>query len=340
MPSSGNLPMISVIIVSYNSKEELSNCLASLQKKNFSGKFEIIIVDNASTDGSVSYVKDHFPSVKVIMNKYNMGYGGACNIGAQFAQGDYLVLLNQDTKVDKAWLFELVKVLSSDKSIGACSSQILFWNGDKTQNLGGLYNPESGYGVDIGFGETTNDASRKPYKVFYGSGASLMVRSQTFKEVGGFDADYFLYFDEVDLCWRIRLLGYEVYIVPTSLVYHKIDPLRAHSSKHRFFVERNSLQTIIKNYELKNFIKFGLLVIMIRIWGVVFLTIKGKIKYSLAILKGVYYNIQNLRKIWLKRQLIQEKRIVTDKALFEKHLILTLPLLLRMFRIEVAPFLD
>ncbi|MBN1245755.1 glycosyltransferase family 2 protein [Candidatus Bathyarchaeota archaeon] len=332
--------LVSVIIVGHDSKNDLRECLTSLKASSYRN-FETLFVDNCSTDGSAGFVKREFPWVKVVQNRDNIGYGGGCNVGAKYAQGDFFVFLNPDTRVDRNWLKELLKVATADKRIGACGSTVLFWNGKIIQSLGGVYNRETGYSLDLGFGkDRTGYRLNRLKSFFHCCGVSLLVRAEVFRKVNGFANDYFLYFDEVDLCWRIRLIGYQVFSVPSSVVYHKISFKRAHSAKYRYLIEKNSLETLIKNYELLNLVKYGSLVIFIRLVACVLLAIKGKNSYSLAILKSFVYVVRNFRKIWYNRQRVQEYRVVTDKDSFKRHFVFPFTSLLHIFRTEVMSFLD
>jgi GT2 family glycosyltransferase len=333
-------PLVSIIIVSYNSIKDIGECLSSLQETIYPN-FEVIMIDNASKDGSASYVRKVHPWIKVIENSRNSGFAEGCNIGVKYAKGDLLVFLNPDTMVDRNWLDELVRVILSDNAIGSCGSKILFWDKKYIQSIGGAYNPETGYTVDLLFGKRDDIfSSKKPLSVFYCCGAAFLVRKDVFREIGGFDNDYFLYFDEVDLGWRIRLLGYENYTVPTSIVYHKIDPFKAHSAKYRFLVEKNSLESMIKCYELKNLFRFGATVVFFRSFAFILFILSRKKQYAYPILRGILNTIHNFKEIWIKRQIVQHYRVQSDSEIICKSHLISFPQLLHMFLSEVRPFLE
>jgi len=170
-------------------------------------------------------------------------------------------------------------------------------------------------------------------------GASIVVRKSIFKLVQGFDEDYFMYFDDVDLSWRIRMRGFQVDIVPTSIVYHKIDPRRAYLATYRFWIERNSLRALLKNYELRNVIIYLPTVLALRGTALVFLLMTAKLHHAYVMIKALADVILNFRNIWKKRQEVQQKRMLKDKDLFADSLTITLEALMARFFRNVIPYL-
>jgi GT2 family glycosyltransferase len=322
--------LVSVIVVGHNSIRDLPDCLSSVFSMDYPD-FEVIYVDNGSSDGSAGYVRRRFKGVKIVEAGGNMGYGGACNLGAAHGVGEYLLFLNPDVRVDRGALRELMEVMLSDPGIGVCGGKILFWEGDRIQSLGGLYNPETGYAIDLHFGEGGKAVKgySRPTPVFHCCGACLLVRRRAFDESGGFDGDYFLYFDEVDLCWRIRMMGYEVLVTPYPIAYHRITVGRAHGWRSHLLIERNSLQTTIKNYELGNLLKYLPMQLSIRLLASLLLFTLGRSGYAAAILLGVYRMLRGFRRAYGKRLQIQSRRRVKDESIFKRDVILPLPVLLR-----------
>ena len=253
------LPTVSIIIPNFNGRDYLDECLTSVFSARYPHeKLEVIMVDNASNDGSIDFIRKNFPDVKVVANNKNMGFAPAINIGAKSSRSECLVVLNNDLRVHDDWLVELVAAISSGSEVGCAGSLVLNWDGDKIDFAGGVVNFE-GKGFQIGFGEKVDDylsklsSSLYPRYLFV-NGSSFIIRRSLFNEIGGMDEDFFAYYDDIDFGWRIWLSGYFVVLAPKSVVYHRhhgTSDKFAHS-KIRFLMEKNSLSAIYKNYSDKN----------------------------------------------------------------------------------------
>ncbi|MHB1004363.1 MAG: glycosyltransferase [Chloroflexota bacterium] len=249
-------PSVSVVVVNYNGKHHLEACLMSLLDMDYPrDRLELILVDNGSSDGSVSYVHDRFPSVRVVENEGNLGFARANNIGARFASGELLAMLNNDTKVDRKWLTGLVAELRPSEGIVCAGSVILSWDGRLIDFMGGGLN-FYGHGMQPGFGtrHCPDTSNQCPRLVPFACGGAMLIDRQTFLEVGGFDEDYFAFFEDVDLGWRLWLSGYKVVLVSKAIVYHRHHGTARKIPAHQLHVlyERNALMTLFKNYEQRN----------------------------------------------------------------------------------------
>ena len=238
---------VSMIIVSYNSREDLCECIASLVDQDYSD-FEVIVVDNNSADETVSFVEKNYPSIKVIRNKENYGPAKGYNIGITESRGKYIVLLNPDTVVEKAWLHELVRVMEEDESIAACQSRVLLYNKPDTINTEGN---DVNY---LGFTWCRNYGKKNTYgggiqETLGLSVCSAILRRNVLEEVGLFDEDFFMYLDDTDLGLRMQLLGYKVVCNPKSIVYHKYKFLPGKNKL--YYLERNRLLVLLKVYRTK-----------------------------------------------------------------------------------------
>jgi GT2 family glycosyltransferase len=253
------LPTVSVIIPNFNGRNYLEDCLRSIFSADYpQEKLEVIVVDNASTDGSVDFIKKEFPDVKIVANDKNMGFAPAINIGAAACRGECLVVMNNDLRVRDDWLTELVAAISSGSEVGCAGSLVLNWDGDKIDFAGGIVNFE-GKGFQIGYGEKVDNYLKKlsssPYPQYlFVNGSSFIVRKSFFDEIGGMDEDFFAYYDDIDFGWRIWLAGYSVVLAPKSVVYHRHHGTsdRFAHPKIRYLMEKNSLSTIYKNYSDEN----------------------------------------------------------------------------------------
>lgn len=319
-----NLPYVSIIILNFNGRHYLRKCLSSIAKLNYpKSKYEVILVDNASTDGSVEFVKRNFPWVKIISLNKNYGFCGGNNRGAKIARGDYLAFLNNDTKVSKTWLIELVKA-SIMYSAPICGSKTLFMEKPSIIEYGGAKLTIIGRGYSISLG--LKDSSEHCKLVGYPCAAAMLIKKDVYEELGGFDEKYFACLDDTDLGWRAWLRGYKVLYVPTSIVYHfgggttgkgRVSPLKA------FHGTKNAIMNILKNLELRNLV-LGLALAII--YDIVEIILLMRHKNMLCVkmkMKAYLWILSNLSFILQKRRIVQKNRLISDKWLYTKGLMAT-----------------
>jgi len=248
-------PLISITIVNLNGKDYLENCLQSISGLDYpDDKIEVVIVDNGSSDSSISFLESAHKQVRLIKNNKNMGFAYANNQAAKAAKGEYIAFLNNDTKVDSKWLIELLRPVYGDKETVASGSKVLSMDGKNLDFVGGMINFE-GKGFQIDFGLPIEKDLHKQYKYLpFANGGAMLIRRDTFLDVGGFDEDFFAYYEDVDLGWRLWVLGYKVIFAPDSIVYHHHHGTSRIFSedKLRFLKERNSLYSVFKNYDDSN----------------------------------------------------------------------------------------
>ncbi len=248
-------PSVSVIVVNFNGKEYLEDCFSSLLNLDFPGeKLEFIMVDNASRDGSVEFLEMKFPWVKVLSNRSNLGYAKAVNQGVRAAKGDYVAILNNDTRADSKWLTQLLLPVLSQSDVACVASKILSWDGKRIDFVGGTLSFYGhGFKVDIGSEDFKKYDMERP--ILFPCGGAMLADRKVFLEVGGFDEDYFAFFEDVDFGWRLWVLGHKVVFAPRSIVYHRYHSTTAKFGyeKERFLLERNALYTIFKNYGDEHF---------------------------------------------------------------------------------------
>jgi len=327
------VPLVSIIIVNYNGKTFLKDCLESIKSSEASYE-EIIIVDNASKDGSADYIKKEFPHVKLIALDKNYGFALANNIGGEAAAGEYLVFLNNDTVVTPGWLDALLRVVSSDPSVGAAGSKLLLYHRPERVNSAGANITFNGGGYDIGFMDIDSDKYNTPGPRGGVCAAAMMVRKNEFLSIGGFDPMYFMYLEDVDLCWRYWLSGYRVLYVPESVVYHRFGGTTGsdrHAPLRVFYGARNSMFNVLKNYELQS-IPFPLAFNIIHHAGKFFALLIGlKFRSAWTIIEVYWSLIRYLPQVMKKRRNIQSKRKVTDQYLFEHSFIVSLPAAVREY---------
>ncbi|MCS7249108.1 MAG: glycosyltransferase [Anaerolineales bacterium] len=248
---------VSVIIPNYNGKKYLGDCILSLRRQDFPrDQLEIIVVDNASSDGSQEYVRSHFPEVKLVVSPRNLGFSGGCNLGISHSRGRYIVLLNNDTVVAPNWLSELVSAAEADEEIAIVGSKLLFRNRPEFIQNAGSYITELGDGGDIGFAQQDIGQYDFTREVMAACGASMLVKRELIEQIGGFDEDFGSYYEDTDLCYRARLAGKKVLFAHKSVVYHvHAATLGEWSDQFSFFVFRNKLFLHLKNSPLPFFLR-------------------------------------------------------------------------------------
>lgn len=217
-------PLVLVIVLNWNGKDTTIECLHSLERQIYPN-FQVVVVDNGSTDGSQAALREAFPAVILIENNSNLGFSEGNNVGVRFAleQGaDYVLLINNDTIVDERMLTELVQVMASDDRIGAVGPKMYFYTAPQTLwAAGGIIH----FGVNVSWMRGWNQLDTGQYgdlaEVDYIPGCGLLVRAATIEMVGLIDPDYFAYYEDVDWCWRMKQRGYRIVYVPAAKMWHK-----------------------------------------------------------------------------------------------------------------------
>jgi GT2 family glycosyltransferase len=227
--------------------------------------FEVIVVDNGSIDGSrdiVSKFQAIDKRVTLVGNSSNLGFCLANNIGASHAKGDYLLFLNNDITVEPNWLRELVNVVTKNSSIGAAQPKMLMMDEPTIIHSTGGYLTSYGTLYNRGTFNSDQETFVAQSEVLVATGAALLVRRETFFKVGKFDPRFFIYNEELDLCWRIWLSGYSVVFVPAAVVYHALGGtnrgLRSYNSFMFYYGHRNYLNTLFKNLTLRHFFRYAI----------------------------------------------------------------------------------
>ncbi len=260
--SAHNLPKVSVIIVNWNGKHFLAPCLNSLKKQTFKD-FKAILVDNASTDGSVGLIRKKFPFVKVIQNAKGIGFPEACNIGIAASRGKYVVLLNNDTVADEKWLKTLVSYADrSSPSVASFASRLMFLKKPGFVNSTGLVIAKNGMARDRNFGERVCKASSYPQDIFGPSANAALYRRSTLEKVKEGEnqymrGDYFIYYEDVDLAFKLRWAGFGSEYVHDAVVFHHytgstgktpgFSAWKAHTNRQRTILRNFTLKMILQN---------------------------------------------------------------------------------------------
>ena len=309
---------VSVILVNYNGMPHLDVCISSILKQSYKN-FEVIFVDNNSSDGSLEYAQNKFPNLIFVVNDKNLGYAGGINSGLSHATGDYIAPLNIDTEVTPNWLGAMVSFLDENPQAGAVTPKVLLFNDRTKINALGLNIHITGLGFCRGLGRK-DDHSIIPENVPGVSGCSYLIKREILEEMGGAPQECFMGNDDVIVSWLVNLMGYKIYCVPEAVVYHKYK-LRMNPEK-LYSLEKNRQALLL--YSLKT----STLVACFPVFATVEALIIG---YSM--LRGKAYlkaKFGALRAVGKDRKYIREKKVqiqkirrISDFQLF-KNLKLTL----------------
>ncbi len=244
---------VAVALLNWNGEKILPQFLPSVVKNSHSA--EIYIIDNASTDNSLAFVRENFPTVKIIQLDKNYGFAGGYNRGLKDIQAQYFVLLNTDVKVTPGWIDGIIDFMESHPHVAAVQPKIMsFTDPNKFEYAGAAGGFIDKWGYPLARGRVLNivEQDHGQYDditpIFWASGAAMFVRSRDFFEAGGFDEDFFAHMEEIDLCWRLKNMGKQIYFYPESVVYHLGGgTLEYNNPRKIYFNFRNSLYTLVKN---------------------------------------------------------------------------------------------
>jgi hypothetical protein len=243
--------LVSVVLVNFRGADDTIEAVQGLRAQNWPADLlEIVIVDNASGDGSLEKLRSIPGEVKIVESSKNLGFTGGCNLGAEKASGEYIALLNNDARPDPDWIVEGISTFSAGQNIAAVASKVLDWEGKRVDYVGSAitwygmgYKPHAGE-VDRGVWDQERD-------VLFGTGAAMFIKARVFVELGGFDDNFFMFYDDVDLGWRLNLLGYRFRFQPKSLVFHKhhASMKKFGDFREQYLLERNALYCLYKNLD-------------------------------------------------------------------------------------------
>ena len=310
-----------VVVLNWNGKAWLEKFLPTLVKH--SQEATVFVADNASTDDSVAFVEDNFPTVKTIVNASNGGYAKGYNDALKQIDAEYFVLINSDIEVTDGWISPIINLMDADNEIAACQPKLLDYKNKAKFEYAGA---SGGFIDNLGYPfcrgrifddiEQDNGQYNDAIEVFWATGACLFVRSTSFNEVGCLDEDFFAHQEEIDLCWRLKNKGYKIMVQPKSVVYHVGGgTLNAGSPFKTHLNFRNNLFMLFKN--LPTFSLFTTIPTRLLLDGVAALTFLNKpkgLKHVLAIAKAHFTFYFEIPKLIAKRQKINQKNNLIGKV--------------------------
>jgi GT2 family glycosyltransferase len=301
-----------IVIVSYNARQKLMTCLESLLG-SLPADCNLVVVDNASSEGNADAIAERFPEVKLIRSPVNLGFAGGCNLGARHTRSRSLVFLNPDTTVESGWLDALVAPLAADDRTGLTTARILLMSDPERLNTCGCNIHVTGLTLCRGMGRA-RDTYMQRDEVGAISGAAFAIRAELFERLGGFDETMFLYLEDTDLSWRARLAGWQTAYVPESVVLHdyelRITPLKV------FWEERNRYLMLLKSLRWPTLLLLAPVYLLAEIitWTFVLLKDRHNVRNKLRAYSWV---MANWRLILRKRRETQARRETSDRAMLK-----------------------
>jgi GT2 family glycosyltransferase len=307
-------PEISVVIPNWNGRTHLQRCLSSLRNQEFL-EFEVIVVDNGSTDGSVEFVHLHFPEIKVIPLGENKGFSMAVNEGIKWAKGDYVLLLNNDVEADPQLLRQLHETIARLDEADFYACRMMNFKRRELIDGAGDGFPRKGKAFRIGHNAKYGPPFQRRKRVFGACAGAALYRKELFEKVGMFDEDFFAYHEDADWSFRANLMGYRCFYIPEAVVYHMGSGTTG-SFRNEFTIYynvQNMIGVIVKNIPLNLLLKYFLFLL----WGQMesFFRFSVLLGYSRAYLAGLLGAMRLLRKMLKKRKEIQGKRRISTLEL-------------------------
>jgi len=283
---------VAVAILNWNGLLHLKQFLPSVVA--YSQEATVYVIDNGSSDASISWLEEHYPTIKIVGLKQNHGFCEGYNLGLANLKEEYFILLNSDIEVTPHWISPLLDLMETDAAIAACQPKLLDYKDKHSFEYAGAAGGFLDYiGTPFCKGRIfqTLEKDKGQYDtaspIHWASGAALMMRANLFKKVGGFDKRFFAHMEEIDLCWRLRIQGFQVFSCPQSKVYHLGGgTLQVGNPRKTFLNVRNNLLMLSKNLPRNK--RLGILLQKLIVDGVagVYFLLQGKWKDTLAIIKG------------------------------------------------------
>lgn len=314
-------PSTDVVILNYNGKKYLPECIDSVLRTDYPA-YQVYVLDNASTEDDVEFLKTHYPQVKIIQNSSNNGYCAAYNLAFRTCKGKYFICLNNDVTVAADWITHLVKLAESDERIAAIQPKIVsYFDHSKFEYAGASGGMMDVYGYPFLRGrmfdtiEDDNGQYNTVAEVFWTSGAAMFIRKDALHVCGMLDETIVHHMDEIDLCWRMRMCGYKTLVEPRSVIHHIGGAtIQTKSFRKIYWNHRNSVYIMLKNYELIHILWYVPVHLLLDYVVIAQSLLKGDITTAGGVLKAHLWLLLNPLLIWKKRKEVQLLRTEDDNA--------------------------
>jgi GT2 family glycosyltransferase len=326
MPGSMNvIKKVTVIIPHWNGMQVLRRCLDSMHRTDLTF-VTILIVNNASNDGSMDMVTSRFPEVQIVHSSKNLGFAGGCNLGIRRSSTPYVALLNNDAEVTRDWLLPLIHCMENDTSVAAVQPKLLsIHNRQRFDYCGGAGGEIDLFGYPYTWGrlfdtiETDEGQYDKSRPVFWATGAATLLRRSALKRVGILDELFFAHMEEIDLNWRMQIAGYRILVEPKSVVFHETGATLKSDSYYKMVLNhRNNLMMLLKNHSAITLCWLFPLRLMLECLTLAASVIMGQPKRSAAVAAGFFNVIKYLPNIIRQRKQVQGLRSVSENILLHR----------------------
>ncbi|MGB3919994.1 glycosyltransferase family 2 protein [Methanothrix sp.] len=306
------MDLISVVVLNYNGRDLLDGCLSSLASQTYS-PFEVVLVDNGSSDGSPEYIREQYPWVRLVRNRDNLGFAGGTNAGIRAAEGSYILTLNNDTIADRR-LIEELKEPMADPQVGVCAAKMLFPDG--RINSAGICISRSGAAWDRGMFEADRGQYDSMEEVFGACAGAALYRKRMLDEIGLFDEDFFLYLEDVDLALRARLAGWKCLYVPRAeVIHHHGKTAGVGSDLAVYYGNRNIVWYPIKDFPASLYITSLPFILARNLATIPYYALRGQ---GRVILKSKLDALRGITKMMRKREHVLRRAEYSDIRRFVK----------------------
>jgi len=302
---------VAIVILNWNGKKFLEQFLPSVIRYSAGQGFIIYVADNNSTDDSVDFIKANYPKIIIISFEKNHGYSRGYALALPQIKAEYYVLLNSDVEVTKNWLNPLIELMDNNDTIAAVMPKIKSYSHkDHFEYAGAAGGFIDNYGYPFCRGRILSHIEKDEgqydelREIFWASGACMFIRASAYSKTGGFDGDFFAHMEEIDLCWRLKRLGYTIYCCPESVVFHVGGGTLPNDNPRKLYYNyRNSLYLLFKNIEPEGFVTILLSRMFLDELSALVYLLQGKVSFFMSVIRA------HLRFYWNLPKLINKRRI-------------------------------
>ena len=318
-------PLVSLVILNWNGKDLLSRFLPKIINVIAEPYVEIILYDNGSTDGSVEYIADRHPSIKIVRSNRNLGTAEGPNLAVKYCKGKFVFFLGNDQYITRDTISNMLQVFERDDKIGMVTGKTLsvdyYGTPDGKVDQIGFLVDKYGLPYPIAYNQPDSISFNKPFEIFFCGGCGMMVKKELFMRLGCFDSTYFLLQEDYDFCWRAKLFGHKTIAQPKAFIYHRLSSTTSKfgRARIRYFSERNLITTFIKNESTKHLLKNFHRYLGMLMMEILFFIVSLKPRLAIADIKALIGNLLKFKRNWMLHITLQSKRTVAEDDF--KHLI-------------------
>ena len=320
-------PLVSILIPHYGGTKIIQECLDSIYNTDYP-KIEIIVLNNNSLDDSIKIIQNNYPDVKLIESEYNRGFAGGCNFLSKYANGKFILILNNDTVHEKDWISHLVSRINFNENISSVQPKIKKYDDrdffDYAGASGGFIDK---YCFPFSRGRMFNTIEKDEGQyddacpIFWASGTAFLTKKYIFEKVGGFDEKLFAHMEEIDYHWKCQMQGYEVWVEPHSIIYHHGGATLPASSSYKTYLNyRNSLILLLTNYPMTTSIKLFFPRFLMEFISLIKEIIFFRWTHAIGILKAWFWIIFHLSFLFNRRKKVKNKSMI-DK-IYNKSIVI------------------